>query len=171
MSQRYWADKFWKRSVVNCMVMNTFRKKFFIKKDTHKLVLCHCKNSMLRQMPCGHYRLKYFRARFRFCRDIRKFFCLFIRGPDGFESWNKTEVSWHTPFKGTVLPDFCLFLLHWLTTPFGVYCENKASIQPPHLSCWRIKNPPPPPWRGAEGGLHFLSPSPGGLLQGGGEGE
>ena len=33
---------------------------------------------------------------------IRKYFSLFIMGPDGFESWKKRKlkISWHTPFKG-----------------------------------------------------------------------
>ena len=32
---------------------------------------------------------------------IRKFLTLFIRGPDGFESWKiwKSKLSWHTPFN------------------------------------------------------------------------
>ena len=33
--------------------------------------------------------------------QIRKYFSLFIRGPDGLESWKKwmSKISWHTPFK------------------------------------------------------------------------
>ena len=37
---------------------------------------------------------------------IWKYFSLFIRGPDGFESWKKwrSKISWHTPFKGIRWP-------------------------------------------------------------------
>ena len=40
---------------------------------------------------------------------VRKYFSLFIRGPDGFESWKKLEVEnlvTHTSFKGTVQLNF-----------------------------------------------------------------
>ena len=35
---------------------------------------------------------------------IRKYLSLFIRGPDGFESWKKwrSKISWHTPFKTNI---------------------------------------------------------------------
>ena len=49
---------------------------------------------------------------------IRKYFRLFIRVPDGFESWKKwrSKISWHTPFNN-------YFLVSKLLNNLSKFCK------------------------------------------------
>ena len=60
-----------------------------------------------------HHRVEILELCYRISRQnrnrIRKHFSVFIRGPDGFESWKKWrwKISWHTLFNYKLVVRFC----------------------------------------------------------------
>ena len=89
-------EKFWSLdSVVGCIPWSLTPRYDAHRRVMHTVEWC---------TPQGFLKI---RISWRNQNRIRKYFNLFIRALDGFESWKKwrSKISWHTPFKKTAKID------------------------------------------------------------------